>query len=72
MSMNIIDNTIMKYTIYNPSSGETFPMTFKNKQQLKDWLAETGWINLGELKTYLPTRHERMKNKDEEFAGWGS
>lgn len=69
----VVDNTIMKYTIYNPSTGETFPMTFKDEKQMKQWLAETNWTCLGELKTYLPTRHERMKNKDEEeFAGWGS
>ena len=75
MSVKITDNTIMKYTIYNPTTGETFPMTFENREQMKKWLAETGWTCLGELKTYLPTRHERMKNKkedDQEFAGWGS
>jgi hypothetical protein len=61
----------MKYNIYNNTTGETVAMKFDSEQQMKDWLAETGWTCLGEQKTYLPTRHERMKNK-EEFAGWGS
>jgi len=47
-------------------------MKFDSEQQMKDWIAETGWTCLGEQTTYLPTRHERMKNKPEEFAGWGS
>ena len=66
-----LGDTRMKYNIYNSSTGETVAMDFDSEQQMNDWLAETGWICLGEQKTYLPTRHERMKNK-EEFAGWGS
>ena len=63
------------YNIFNSSTGETVVMEFDNEEQLTDWLSETGWTCLGEQTTYLPTRHERMKNKDEdkeEFAGWGS
>lgn len=61
----------MKYTIYNPNSGETFEMSFADEKQKDDWLKDSGWVCLGKLESYLPTRHERMKNK-EEFAGWGS
>ena len=61
----------MNYTILNPNNGETFSMQFSSKTQLIEWLAETGWECLGKTENYLPTRHERMKNK-EEFAGWGS
>ncbi len=46
-------------------------MEFRSKTHLAEWLAETGWECLGKTDNYLPTRHERMKNK-EEFAGWGS
>lgn len=62
----------MMYNVYNNTTGETVAMKFDSEQQMKDWIAETGWTCLGEQKTYLPTRHERMKNKPEEFAGWGS
>ena len=62
----------MKYNILNSQSGETFVMEFDSKEQMQDWLAETGWVCVGEHDAYLPTRHERMKNKQEEFAGWGS
>jgi hypothetical protein len=61
----------MNYTILNRQSGETFSMKFTSKTHLAEWLAETGWDCLGITEHYLPTRHERMKNK-EEFAGWGS
>jgi len=61
----------MMYNVYNNNTGETVAMEFDSEQQMKDWIAETGWTCLGEQTTYLPTRHERMKNK-EEFAGWGS
>ena len=61
----------MDYTILNRSNGETFSMEFSSKTHLVEWLAETGWECLGTTDNYLPTRHERMKNK-EEFAGWGS
>ena len=61
----------MMYNIFNNNTGETVVMEFDSEQQMKDWIAETGWTCLGEQTTYLPTRHERMKNK-EEFAGWGS
>jgi hypothetical protein len=61
----------MMFNVYNTSTGETVPMEFDSEQQMKDWTKETGWVCLGEQTTYLPTRHERMKNK-EEFAGWGS
>tara|TARA_B100000614_G_scaffold76345_1_gene68236 strand:+ start:1491 stop:1622 length:132 start_codon:yes stop_codon:yes gene_type:complete len=39
----------------------------------EQWLSMAkGFQCLGEVPGgYLPTRHERMKNK-EEFAGWGS
>jgi hypothetical protein len=60
------------YTILNTANGETFSMNFSSKTQLVEWLAETGWTCLGPTENYLPTRHERMKNKDEDFAGWGS
>ena len=59
------------YTILNPNNGDVCSMKFGSKTQVIEWLAETGWECLGETESYLPTRHERMKNK-EEFAGWGS
>jgi hypothetical protein len=47
-------------------------MTFKDEDQLKRWLSNnTSFRSLGKAEQYLPTRHIRMKNKDE-FAGWGS
>ena len=62
----------MKYNIYNPNTGETVLMQFDSDSQMRDWITDTCWMCLGPQDTYLPTRHERMKNKEEEFAGWGS
>ena len=62
---------IMKYLILNNSTGETHEIKFDNEAQKDNWLAESGWVCLGESESYLPTRHQRMRNK-EEFAGWGS
>lgn len=62
----------MHYTIINNSTGETFDMKFESHDQKETWLSMAkGFACLGELKSYLPTRHVRMRNK-EEFAGWGS
>ena len=45
---------------------------FKDEDQLARWLSNnTSFRSLGKVEQYLPTRHVRMKNKDE-FAGWGS
>ena len=66
-----MDEHRMKYSVYNPTSGETFEMSFVDEAQKDEWLKGSGWVCLGKLEHYLPTRHERMKNK-EEFAGWGS
>jgi hypothetical protein len=63
----------MHFTIINNSTGETFDMQFDTHEQKEKWLdLAKGFECLGELKDYLPTRHERMKNKKEDFAGWGS
>ena len=64
---------IMHFTIINNTTGETFDMQFESHEQKRKWLnLAKGFKCLGEMKVdYLPTRHVRMKNK-EEFAGWGS
>jgi hypothetical protein len=62
----------MKYTILCEHSGDVQEMTFKDEDQLARWLSNnTSFRSLGKVEQYLPTRHVRMKNKDE-FAGWGS
>ena len=63
----------MHFSIFNSNTGETFDMKFESHEQKGEWLSMAkGFQCLGEVPGgYLPTRHERMKNK-EEFAGWGS
>ena len=63
----------MHFSIFNSNTGETFYMKFESHEQKREWLSMAkGFQCLGEVPGgYLPTRHERMKNK-EEFAGWGS
>ena len=41
-------------------------MRFASEKQMQEWIADSGWVCLGELKTYLPTRHIRMRNKSED------
>tara|TARA_Y100001937_G_C7011276_1_gene281078 strand:- start:503 stop:700 length:198 start_codon:yes stop_codon:yes gene_type:complete len=61
-----------KYTIYNETTGSAMQMAFDSIDQLKQWLEiNPDFKNLGVIDYDLPTRHVRMKNK-EEFAGWGS
>ena len=64
---------MVKYTILNKNSGDAQVMSFKSELQLKKYMEVIGsdYEALEETKTYLPTRHVRMQNKDE-FAGWGS
>ena len=63
----------MHFSIFNSNTGETFDMKFESHEKKREWLSMAkGFQCLGEVPGgYLPTRHERMKNK-EEFAGWGS
>ena len=63
----------MHFSIFNSNTGETFDMKFESHEQKREGLSMAkGFQCLGEVPGgYLPTRHERMKNK-EEFAGWGS
>ena len=63
----------MHFTIINNSTGETFDMKFDSHEQKRKWLdLSKGFDCLGEVPGgYLPTRHVRMRNK-EEHAGWGS
>ena len=56
-------DTHKHYSIYNTSTGETVDMRFASEKQMKEWINNSGWVCLGELKTYLPTRHIRMRNK---------
>ena len=62
----------MKFTILNTNNGSAMEMTFESKKQLDRWLSlNPDFKNVGEIEYSLPTRHVRMRNK-EEFAGWGS
>ena len=62
----------MKYTILNTSNGSAMEMRFDSEEQLQRWLLiNPDFKNLGVIEYTLPTRHVRMKNKDD-FAGWGS
>ena len=64
---------MIKYAILNRNSGDVQVMSFKSELHLKKYMEVIGpdYEALEETKTYLPTRHIRMQNKDE-FAGWGS
>ncbi len=62
----------MKYTILNTGTGSALEMAFDSEEQLQRWLEiNPNFRNMGVVEYTLPTRHVRMKNK-EEFAGWGS
>tara|TARA_B100001287_G_C22681628_1_gene530768 strand:- start:3047 stop:3235 length:189 start_codon:yes stop_codon:yes gene_type:complete len=62
----------MKCTILNSDTGSAMEMIFESKEQLDRWLElNPNFKNVGTIDYELPTRHVRMKNKDE-FAGWGS
>jgi hypothetical protein len=63
----------MHFTIINNSTGETFDMEFDSHEQKEKWLdLSKGFKCLGEVQgDYLPTRHVRMRNK-EDHAGWVS
>tara|TARA_B100001093_G_scaffold370385_1_gene355355 strand:- start:132 stop:326 length:195 start_codon:yes stop_codon:yes gene_type:complete len=64
----------MRFTILNSDTGSALEMNFQNKDQLKRWLEiNVNFKLLGETKSYLPTRHVRMKDEDEEeFWYWGA
>ena len=64
----------MRFTILNSDTGTALEMNFQNKDQLTRWLEINGNFKLlGETKSYLPTRHVRMKDEDEEeFWYWGA
>ena len=64
----------MRFTILNSDTGSALEMNFQNKDQLTRWLEINGNFKLlGETKSYLPTRHVRMKDEDEEeFWYWGA
>ena len=64
----------MRFTILNSDTGTALEMNFQNKDQLTRWLEINGNFKLlGETKSYLPTRHVRMKGEDEEeFWYWGA
>jgi hypothetical protein len=62
-----------KYAILNRNTGDVQVMSFNSELHLKKYMVVLGpnYEALEETKNELPTRHVRMKNKDE-FAGWGS
>jgi len=66
----------MKYTILNRRIGSALEMNFSNADQLNRWLdINEDFESLGPVEKYLPTRHVRMqrwKDKNDQFAGWGS
>ena len=63
----------MIVTIINRNNGSAMDMNFDNEEQKQRWLDINPTFEcLGPLENELPTRHVRMKNKDEEFEGWGS
>ena len=79
----------MKHAIINRRTGSALEMNFNSTEQLNEWLEiNKEFESLGEVKTYLPTRHVRMqrwKDKNDSFhkmkrmytarddhAGWGS
>lgn len=64
----------MRFTILNSDTGSALDMNFESNDQLKLWLEiNVNFKLLGEAKSYLPTRHVRMKDdEEEEFWYWGA
>ena len=63
----------MKFTILNSETGSALEMNFESENQLTRWLEiNSNFKSLGEAKSYLPTRHVRMKDDDDEFWYWGA
>ena len=63
----------MKFTILNSDTGSALEMNFESENQLTQWLEiNSNFKSLGEAKSYLPTRHVRMKDDDDEFWYWGA
>ena len=63
----------MKFTILNSDTGSALEMNFESENQLTRWLEiNSNFKSLGEAKSYLPTRHVRMKDDDDEFWYWGA
>ncbi len=63
----------MRFTIFNSDTGTALEMNFESEDQLKKWLhLNDNFKSLGQTNSYLPTRHVRMKDNDEEFWYWGA
>ena len=63
----------MLFTILNSDTGSALEMNFESENQLTQWLEiNSNFKSLGEAKSYLPTRHVRMKDDDDEFWYWGA
>ena len=60
----------MRFTIINNNTGESFDMKFESDEKKKQWLdMAKGFQYLGEAPSYqLPTRHVRMRNKEEKYG----
>jgi len=63
----------MTYNFFNKNNGDAFSMQFDNERKKDVYVSSNpNLVCLGEQEFTLPTRHVRMQNKEEEFAGWGS